>query len=125
MGVVHLINANTHYTLCGNVRQVVDHIKYQGLLFLALTSGKKRINNTLTKAWKVLGLIKASLWNALVKVKKVAYLTLCRPVLEYASDVWDPFPKKDIHKIEMLQNKAIRFILNLRGICSISEAKAV
>ena len=115
---------NTHYTLCGNVLQVVDHIKYLGVTISNTLKWEKHINNTLTKAWKILGLIKASLWNAPIKVKKVAYLTLCRPILEYASDVWDPFLKKDIHKIEMLQNKAIRFILNLRGICSISEAKA-
>lgn len=51
-------------------------------------------------------------------------MTLCRPLLEYASDVWDPYTKQKMHAIEMIQNKAICFILNLRGICSITAARA-
>ena len=68
--------ASTHYTLCGNVFQVVDHIKYLGVTISNTLKWEKHINNTLTKAWKVLVLIKASLWNAPIIVKMVAYLML-------------------------------------------------
>ena len=37
---------------------------------------------------------------------------MVRPILEYASIVWSPHIQCDIHKIEMLQRRAIRFIFN-------------
>lgn len=52
-----------------------------------------------------------------------AYKTLCRPILEYAAEVWDPHTEKDIYLIEMVQNKAVRFIKNLKGIVSVTVAR--
>ena len=37
---------------------------------------------------------------------------MVRPILEYASIVWSPHTQCDIHKIEMLQRRVIRFIFN-------------
>ena len=37
---------------------------------------------------------------------------MVRPVLEYASSVWDPHCKKDIDKIEKIQRRAARFVLH-------------
>ena len=58
-----------------------------------------------------------------MKVKLVAYKTLCRPLVEYASEAWDPYTKKLIEHLELIQNKAMRFILNLKGICSMTDAR--
>ena len=38
-----------------------------------------------------------------------------RPVLEYADVVWDPHTKTNIIKVEIIQNRAVRFISNLKG----------
>ena len=58
-----------------------------------------------------------------MKVKLVAYKTLCRPLVEYASEAWDPYTKKLIEHLELFQNKAMCFVLNLKGICNMTEAR--
>ena len=50
-----------------------------------------------------------------MQIKKVAYFTLCRPVLGYGSAAWDPYEKEQITQLEVLQNKALRFIFNVKG----------
>ena len=49
--------------------------------------------------------------------KKLDFLhvTLCRPLLEYACEIWDPTTRFLITKLEDVQSKAIRYIKNLRG----------
>ena len=40
---------------------------------------------------------------------------MCRPLLEYAYEIWDPTTQFLITKLEDVQSKAIRYIKNLRG----------
>ena len=45
-------------------------------------------------------------------IKASAYLTMVRPIMEYASAVWDPFYVKDIQQLEKVQRRAARWVLN-------------
>ena len=45
----------------------------------------------------------------------MAYRTLCKPILEYASEVWDPSSKQLEQQIEAVQRKGVHFIKNLEG----------
>ena len=38
------------------------------------------------------------------------YLTLVRPILEYACTVWDPHTKDNIHRLEMVQHRYAPFV---------------
>ena len=64
---------------------------------------------TAAKANKSLGTIQRNLWNCPKSVKEVAYTSLVRPKLEYASVAWDPFLEKDISALERVQFKEARF----------------
>ena len=61
------------------------------------------------KANKSPGIIQRNIWNCPKNVKEIAYLSLVRPKLEYASAAWDPFLKKDTSALERVQRKAARF----------------
>ena len=37
---------------------------------------------------------------------------MARPILEYCSTVWSPYPKDYIHKIEMVQRRAAMYVTN-------------
>ena len=53
------------------------------------------------------------------------------PILEYASEVWDRYIKKHTYDIEHVQNRAVRFIFNVKlkgrdtSISEIQEANNI
>jgi len=98
----------------------VGVVKYLGILLSADLKWNRHVENAISKAYRVLELIKLTLGNAPENVKSLAYETL----LEYAAEVWDPTNKHLITKLEVTQNRAIRFINNLKGReLSITAAK--
>ena len=84
----------------------------------------KHISEKLKDASKVLGCIKLTLHEASEKGKLLAYTSLCRPILQYGDTLWDPPDKKSINDIELLQNKAISFVRDIKGRSSVSEARS-
>ena len=40
------------------------------------------------------------------------YFTLARPLVEYASTVWDPYTQTDINKVEAVQRRVARYVAN-------------
>lgn len=110
-----------NYTLNQQVIKRVESIKYLGVVLTSNLKWESHINAVVNKAMRTLGLIKHTLFNADVKIKLLAYKTLCRPLLEYASASWDPYLKKDVESLEMVQKRAVRFISGLKGVVSISD----
>ena len=60
-------------------------------------------------ASKVLNFIKHNLSNCSSATKASAYLSLVRPIIEYASCVWDPH---EIVNIQKVQRRASRWVLS-------------
>ena len=60
----------------------------------------------------MLGCIKQVMHGVPEKAKLLAYTSICQPVLEYTEVLWDPANKGISDFIEMVQNKAVRFIKN-------------
>ena len=68
-------------------------------------------------------MIKRVLNKAPLKVKKVAYLTLCKPIMELACEVWHPYLVRHETQLENIQRRAVRFIAKLRGMESVTVAR--
>ena len=60
----------------------------------------------------MLNLIKRNLGKCTNKVKSKAYTSLVCPILEYATQVWDPYQKSLIYKIEMIQRRTARWVFS-------------
>ena len=52
----------------------------------------------------MLGPLRKVLSDCSMDVKSKAYTTLVRPQLEYACSVWNPYTKRNIHQIELVQH---------------------
>jgi hypothetical protein len=111
------------HSLCGEQLTKTSSIKYLGVTITDDLKWEEHITNTVSKSNRALGLLKRVLYKTPQNIKLTAYKVMCRSILEFASEVWDPFLKKDIHRLEMVQNRAVRFICDLRGVCSVSEAR--
>ena len=63
----------------------------------------------LKTAQQTLGVIRRNLNQCPTHIKSIAYTTLVRPILEYASASWDPHCLKHIKTLERIQRQAARF----------------
>ena len=85
----------------GQTLETVSSSKYQGLTIQRNLGWDRYINSMYAEANAMLGFLRQNLKTGSWKVKERAYKAMIRPILEYASSVWDPHTKKSISKIEM------------------------
>ena len=88
---------------------------YLGIEFNYDLKWNAHINKIVAKSTSLLGMLWRVLKSADTRTRQLAYYTLIRPNLEYGCVAWDPYFDKDIKQLEKLQNKAVKFIFNLRG----------
>ncbi|KAI8511868.1 hypothetical protein Bbelb_109680 [Branchiostoma belcheri] len=113
--------ANTSYMLHNHTLERVPSAKYLGITLQTDLSFSKHIENTCSKANKMLGFFRRNLRVGSSKTKELAYKALVRPIVEYASCVWDSHTNQDILKIEKIQRRAARFVLHrYRNTSSVS-----
>ena len=75
-------------------------------------SWTKHINQVTTKSNNTLKFNKRNIQTNSRKLKEIAYKTYVRPSTEYAASVWDPWQKKYIHQLEMIQHRTLGYIFN-------------
>ena len=93
----------SQYTLHGQVLESVDSAKYLDVTISQDLNSNNHINNITGKANRTLGFVKRNLKSRNKSVKELAYQTLVRPQIEYASSIWNPYTKQNITKTEMIQ----------------------
>jgi hypothetical protein len=99
------------YTLHSHQLESVAGAKY---LRVTVTSDLKwdtHINSTTSKASRTLGFVRRNLKICSRKAKASAYKALVRPLLEYASPVWDPVTTTCIDSLEKIQRRAARWAM--------------
>ena len=83
-----------------------------GLLTSDVLSWNFHIANITAKANSILDLIKRTCWDVNdVTTLKTLCCNLVKPRVEYASQVWNPFTKSNISRIESIQRRATKFII--------------
>lgn len=90
----------------------MDSAKYLGVTISKDLSWNNHINNITASANRTLGFVKRNIRTKSKEVRSLAYNSLVRPQVEYASSVWSPYTKENINKIEMLQRRAARWVCN-------------
>ena len=76
----------------------------------------EHIRGVTAKANSVLGMLKRAFVSRDVDLWKKLYVSLVRPHLEYAVQVWNPSKRKDVELIEKVQKRALRIPHELRTI---------
>ena len=98
------------YTLNEQSIFCIDQHSYLGVTLTSNMSFSPHIQKISAKATRMLNFIRRNLYNCSKEIKSRAYLTLVRPILEYASPVWDPHLVKDRDQIEKVQRAAARWV---------------
>ena len=99
----------------------VESIKYLGVFIDNKLSFDRHISEICKKATCTLHMLMRNLKRARKKTRTIAYKTICRPILEYASQSWCPHKVKNIKLIEAINRKAFRWANFKRKFDRISE----
>lgn len=100
------------YTLGQHTLEETSCHAYLGVDITNNLTWNKHINRISSSANRSLGFIKRNLYSCTKPIKETAYLSLVRPLLEYSSSVWDPHTKDLAYKLERIQRRAARFVVN-------------
>ena len=100
------------YQLHGHTLESVTSAKYLGLTFTNKLQWDQDINYITSKTNKTLRFLRRNLKIPSIRINEQAYFTLARPLVEYASTIWDPYTQTDINKVEAVQRRASRYVAN-------------
>ena len=87
-----------------------------GVIFDTKVTFKEHIDNIVTRSYSLLGYIKRTCYEfKSVYALKSVYCLFIRPILEYASVVWNPYYVSYSDRIESIQRKFLLFALRKLG----------
>ena len=101
---------NFEYTLNNTKLEETKTHTYLGVDLSSDLKWNSQVEKICSKANRTLGFLRRNLYDCPAHIKEMAYKTLVRPTLDYCSSVWDPHTQTLTNKIEMIQNRAVRFI---------------
>ena len=99
-----------NYTLGGTTLQETASHSYLGVEITNDLKWGNHIQSISARANRALGFIRRNLHCCPQDLKSIAYQTLVRPLLEYATIIWDPYTQEQKDKLEMIQRRAARFV---------------
>ena len=88
------------YNMNGRPIEATASHTYLGIGINNKLSWAEHIGNTVSKANKVLGLLRRNLYSCSPFVNETSYMSLVRPRLEYCSSIWDPCQQEYENKLE-------------------------
>lgn len=91
--------------------EVIASDRYLGVVLDSKLSFNHHVEAICAKASRMLNLCRRNLTMCPHPTKELAYKSLIRPQLEYASTAWSPHTVKNINKLENVQRRAARWVL--------------
>ena len=92
--------------------QVVEEHDYLGVRLHHKLSWSPHVNHICNKVNCILGFLNRNLHHTPQNIKEYTCKQLVLPSVDYCSSIWDPYIKSDISKLEMLQHRVARFVMN-------------
>ena len=116
--LMHLGSSNQHFTyqMGGTDIAQVNVEKDLGLLVDDTLKFHKQTAAAVSRANRVLGLVRRAFIALDCQSLCLLYRTLIRPHLEYANSVWGPTSKTDQDAVERVQRRATRMVRSLRHL---------
>ena len=90
----------------------VTNSKYLGITFSSDLHWNLHISTITSKANQTLGFLRRNLKGCPRELKQLAFFSLVRSKLEYASVVWDPHLEKDKQLLDKVQRRGARFVMD-------------
>ncbi len=91
----------------------VEHHKHLGLTFSNNGKWHTHIHNIMVSSSRVLGIMKKLKFQLCRQSLNQIYVSYMRPILEYASVVWDNCAEYEKEQLEKIQNEAARIVTGL------------
>ena len=101
--------------------EFVDNHKHLSLTFSKDGKRHAHIDNILTSASRTLGILRSLTYRLGRKAMTQIYLSYLRPLLEYASVVWDGCTQYEKTKLERIKYEAVRLVTGLTRSVSIEN----
>ena len=103
---------NFQYSILNSQIKEVQQAKYLGVTLNNHLTWADHIQIITKKANSTYGFIHRNFHTCPTNIKCSHYLSLVRPILEYACTVWSPHYKTDIQMLEAVQRRAARLAVN-------------
>ena len=98
------------YHLKGAALDSVKEATYLGITITHNLHWNKHVADITRNTNQILGLLRGNLYFCDQNTKEAVYVGLVRPILEYASAIWDPPTQNLIQELKKVQRRAVQFV---------------
>ena len=99
---------STYFLGSTALKEIASH-PYLGITLSSDLRFNEHCDKVSKKAGKMLNFISRNFYHCTRDVKSKLYLSLVRPIMEYAVAAWDPYTQRNIIALEKVQRRAARF----------------
>ena len=116
--VIHMGRGNkeNEYMLGNRKLRKSNRERDLGIIVDSNCKFSEQCNEAIKSANRTLGMIKRNITYKSKEVIVRLYKALVRPKLEYCVQAWRPYLRKDIDNLEKVQHRAIKMIMQCRGL---------
>lgn len=107
------IDFNLQIVMDNTLLQIVDSHRHLGVTLTSNNKWSKHIDTIIASASKQLAFLRKVKYRFSSEILNKLYCTYIRPLLEYASEVWDVCTQTDANRLEQVQLTAARIVTGL------------